>query len=303
MTWLTVTILAYLILAVVFLVDKYLLVNAIPNPGLYAFFIGIAGILLLVIIPFIDFYIPSSFQIVLSFLAGASFIYALYWYFKALQLFDVSQVVPSVGALVPLFTLSLVYIFSLGKESLSYLEFLSFIFLIGGSVLIAIEKGRQIILKTLKISSLAAFFFALSFVLTKYVYLEQPFLNGLIWTRMGGVLMALIFFILSPSIRKELGGQKESFQKKTFGILIANQAVGAGAGLLQNWAIALAPLVYIAFINALQGVQYVFILIFSILLSFKFPQILKELISKKIIIQRIIAILIIGIGLALLAFK
>jgi len=73
--------------------------------------------------------------------------------------------------------------------------------------------------------------------------------------------------------------------------------------VLQNWAVALAPLIYLAFINALQGVQYVFLLIFTAFLSLKLPQILKEEISRKIISQKIIAILLIGGGLAILACK
>ncbi len=301
MLWLTITILAYFILAVVFLVDKYLLVSALPNPKIYAFLIGIAGILLLILVPFIDFYVPSIKQLILSFFAGASFILALYWFYKALQNFAVSQIVPAIGALSPLFTFGLVYISSLGKEVPSFREILSIVLLIAGAVLITIEKGKTITGKSLKLSFLAALFFSLSFVLTKYVYLEQSFLNGLIWTRLGGALVALIFFFIWPDIKKELFCQKDDFKKKSLGILILNQAAGAGAGLLQNWAIALVPLISVAFINALQGVQYVFLLVLSIFLSFKFPQILKEQMAKEIIIQRIVAVLLIGGGLVLLA--
>jgi len=76
--------------------------------------------------------------------------------------------------------------------------------------------------------------------------------------------------------------------------------LGAGANILQNWAIALAPLAFVAVISALQGVQYVFLLIFAVLLSLKSPQILKEEISRKILFQKVIAILLIAGGLTLL---
>jgi len=52
----------------------------------------------------------------------------------------------------------------------------------------------------------------------------------------------------------------------------------------------------------LEGTKYVFLLIFTILLSLKLPQILKEEISRKILFQKIIAILLIGLGLSLIAF-
>lgn len=303
MTWLLITILAYFLLAVVFLVDKHLLVSAIPNPKVYAFLTGIAGVFLLALIPFVNFYIPDNYQLILSFFAGGSFVFALYYFFKALQIFNVSQVVPAIGALSPLFTFILVYVFSFGREALSLSGIFSFILLIAGSILITINKEKSVTLVSLKLSFLAAFLFSLSFVLTKYVYLSQPFLNGLIWTRMGGVLAAMIFFIFCPDIKKSIFFPKNNLSQKTLGIVTANQLVGAGAGLLQNWAIALAPLAYIAFISALQGTQYAFLLVLTIFLSIKFPKILNEEISKEILFQKIIAILLIGGGLTLLASR
>ncbi len=87
------------------------------------------------------------------------------------------------------------------------------------------------------------------------------------------------------------------------GIFIANQTAGGGATILQNWAISLAPLSYVAVINALQGVQYAFLLIFTTFISLKFPHLLKEKISKGILFQKISAILLIGAGLVMLSLK
>lgn len=300
MLWLVVAILAYLILAVVFLVDKHLLISSIPNAKLFAFFVGMLGIVALLIIPFIDFYIPDWSQIILSLLAGALFIYANFWFYKALRFFEASRVVPTVGALVPIFTFLLVYIFSSGKEILSFWHSFAFILLILGSTLITLKKERVINLRSLRISALAAFLFSLSFVLTKYVYLSQPFWNGFVWMRVGGIFIPLIF-LFSRELREELFKAKVSFQKKTAVIFLSNQAAGGGAFVLQNWAIALAPLVYVAIINALQGIQYAFLLIMVVLLSLKFPKILKEEISQEVISQKIVAILLIGAGLVLLA--
>ncbi len=70
MSWLLVAILSYLILAVVSLVDKYLLTNSIPNPKVYVFYVGTMGALVLILAPFIGFYVPGAFQIILSLLAG-----------------------------------------------------------------------------------------------------------------------------------------------------------------------------------------------------------------------------------------
>ena len=303
MSWLLVTISFYLILAVVFLVDKYLLTGSIPNPHVYTFYIGFLSISVLIFVPFVGFYIPTSSQIVLSLTSGAIFIYALFWFYKSLQLFEASRVIPAITGLVPLLTFGLVYIFSFGKEILSFPEIIAFILLIFGSFLITAEKGKFINSKSFKISVICAFLLSLSFVLLKYVYIGQPFWSGFIWTRIGSFLMAFCFFIFTKEVREEVFQKKVSFKKKTMGIFIANQAAGGGASILQNWAIALAPLSYVAIINALQGVQYAFLLIFTTLLSLKFPQILKEEISKGILFQKISAILLIGAGLVMLSLK
>ena len=300
MSWLSVAILAYLIFAVVSLVDKYLLAGPIPNPKVYTFYIGVLGVLVLFLAPFVGFSVPQPSQIILSLLAGAIFIYGLFWFYKALRDFEISRVVPAIGGILPLFTLGLVYIFSAGKETLGYFEFFAFILLILGSILITYERSKKISFKSLQISTIAAFFLALSFVLTKYVYLVQPFWSGFIWIRIGGFLMAIFFFLLFKEIREEIFKKKVSFKKRTIGVFLSNQAMGAGASILQNWAIFLAPLVYVAIINALQGINYAFLLVFIIFLSLKFPQILREEISKKILFQKIIAILLIGAGLFIL---
>lgn len=298
MTWLLAIIFAYFLFALVNLGDKYLLAGP-PNPKSYSFYTGILGILVLLLIPFVGFTIPGIYQIILSLLAGAIFIFALLGFFTGLEHFEASRIVPAIGGLLPLFTFGLVFLFSCGKEQLSFYEILAFILLLAGSVLVTFEKGKSITSKSLQISVISAFLFALAFVLTKYVYLAQPFWSGFIWMRIGGFLVALSL-IFTKEVKREIFERKFTFQKKTGIFFLFNQTIGGGAFILQNWAISLVPLGFLVFISALEGIKYVFLLIFAILLSFKFPKILKEKISRKVIFQKIAAILLIGGGLALL---
>ena len=306
MNWLIAAIFAYFLFAFVFLVDKYLLTRAIPNPKVYAFYVGVLGILVLALAPFVNFYVPEKSQIILSLLAGAVFIYGLFWLFKALQLFEASRVAPAVGALTPLFTFGLIYLFTFGQESLSFQELTAFVILVLGSILITFQKEKLTSLRGLRFCFLAAFLLSLSFVLIKYVYLAQSFWNGFIWRSIGGFLMAICFLFFFPEIKKEVFQMRENppagGSKKTAAIFLLNQVAGAGGAILQNWAIFLAPLVYVPLINALQGIQYAFLFVLTLFLSFYFPHILKEEISREIVFQKIIAIFLIVGGLALLAF-
>lgn len=301
MLWILIIILAYFLLSLTNLGDKYLLAGP-PNPKNYSFYTGVLGIAALILIPFINFVLPSFGQIILSLLAGSIFILALFSFYNALENFEASRVIPAIGGILPLFTFGLVYVFSGGKETLTIYGLIALFLLILGSFFITFEKRGVISFKSLPTSILAAFLFSLTFVLSKYVYLEQGFWPGFILMRIGGFLTAFCFLFFKE-IRDEIFKKKSAFQKKTGIIYLSNQILGAGAFILQNWAIALVPLGSLVFINALEGTKYLFLLILTVFLSLKFPAILKEKFFEKIILQKIIAVLFICAGLAVLAIN
>ncbi len=302
MTWLIVALLAYLILAIVFLADKYLLTNGIPNPKLFAFYSGLSGFLLLPLIFFIDFEVFSWYYIGVSFLSGISFFLALFLFYRTLKIFEVSRVVPAVGALTPIFSLILALVFSAGQEVIKGYEALALLFLVIGSFLINYKPDKKIPIKSLLFSSLASFFFSLYFISSKYVYTEHSFLSSLIWINLGGSLMATIFFIAFREIRKEIFVKKETINKKTVFVFFGSKILSAGGGLLQNFAVFLAPsMTAVAMINGLQGMQYGFLLVIAVFLSLKYPNIIKEEISRKIIVQKVISILLIVLGLFIIS--
>lgn len=302
MSWILNAILSYFLFAIVALLDKYLISGSVSNPKVYTFYIGVLGIISLILIPFVNFFIPDLTTILLSLLSGALFICFLLGYYSALNLFEASKIVSAVGAFFPLFSFGLVFTLSAGKAVLSLNEIIAFIFLVLGGVLIVKEKETSLTFKSFQLSFVSAFIGALSFVLSKYVYLAQPFWSGLIWMRIGGFLAAL-FLLFSKEIREAIFLNKASLEIKTTMLFLFNQALGAGANILYSFAINLAPLTSLPLVDALAGFQYVFLFIFTIFLSLKFPRILKEEISKKIIFQKIAAIFLIITGLAVLVFK
>jgi len=293
MSWLIIIISAYFLFALVSLGDKYLLKGP-PNPKIYAFYVGVLGILALLLAPFVGFSIPGILGILFCLLAGTMYVFAILGVYEGLEKFEASRIIPAIGGFTPLFIFGLIYLFSGGKEILGLKEIIAFILLILGSVFVTWNPLKKFSFKSLQISAVTAFLFALSFILTKYVYLILPFWTGFIWIRISAFLIAL-FFIFFKEVRKEIFSKKSSFNKKTSAFFLFNQGVGAGAFILQNWAIALAGLAYLSIISALQGVQYVFLFILTML-------ILKEGLSKKVILQKFFAIIIIGLGLAFLAF-
>ncbi len=285
---------SYFLFAVVSLVDRYLLIGP-PNPKIYTFYVGVLGILALLLVPFVGFSVPGVYEIIFCLLVGAVYVFALFFLFSGLEQFEASRIIPGIGGFLPIFTLLLIYFFSEGRTVLNPLEILAFFFLVLGSVTISWQSSTKISFKSLGFSALIGLFLSLNFVLAKYVYLILPFWTGFIWIRVGTFLTS-IFFLFTKQVRKELFSGVSAFSKKTGAFFLFNQAIGASAFILQNWAIALAGLVYLSVINALQGIQYVFLFFLTLLF-------LKEGLSKKVILQKITAILFIGIGMIILALK
>ncbi len=303
MSWLIVAIVSYFILAVVFLADKYLLTDKIPNPKIYVFYSGLSGALLATLIPFVDFEIPSPTYIGIAFLSGISFFAALLLFYRSLKIFEVSRVVPTIGAMIPLFSLILAYIFSGGQETLKSLEIPAFLVLVIGSFLINYERKNTIFFSSSLFSILTSILFSLHFILAKYVYMVHSFWSGIIWINFGSFLMAVLIFIVSKDVRSEILVKRSTFKRKTALVFVISKIFAAVGGLLQNLAIFLAPtLTAVAIVNGLQGTQYAFLLLFTVFLSVKFPGIIREEISKKTIARKSLAIGLIVAGMMIIAF-
>ena len=77
-----------------------------------------------------------------------------------------------------------------------------------------------------------------------------------------------------------------------------NQVLGSSGFILQNYAVFLGP---VAIVNALQGFQYAFILVISAVLAVVAPKKWHENFSWRIILQKSMAVILVGIGLYFIA--
>jgi drug/metabolite transporter (DMT)-like permease len=297
MNWILIVLAGHFLNSFAFLMDKFLLTKKVPSPFVYAFFIGALGILAIALVPF-GVVIPSSIELIRALVAGSTFILALVFFFSGLKENEASRVVPLTGGLVPAFTFVFAY-FWLG-ERLGQVEIIAFVLLLAGSVLISIEGGKaKSSTKGYVYAVIAALIFAVSFVITKQVYIEQEFISGFVWSRIGGFIMALSFLLI-PSARNGIIHQpKQKNSGTTTGLFIAGQITGAIGFVLVSYSISLAS---VSLVNAMQGVQYVFLLVMILMLSKKFPKILSEKLSGAVLVQKIIAIVLISIGIGLIAF-
>ena len=305
MNWLLIAIVAYLILAIVNLADKFLLEKVVPSAKTYTFLVGILGLVVIVISPwFLEW--PGVYLFLGNVIIGALFPGALLLLYRALKIGDASKIIPLVGGVVPIFTVLLALIF-LG-ERFSSTQWIAIVYLLLGTVMLVwLPAGHSLWTKMLawlglskqknKIAILTAvgagLVFAIFFVGTKFLYDQQSFLSSFIWIRLGTFLASLC--LLAPkSIRIEIFQGLKKLKGKQSVLFFSNQGIAAIGFLLQNYAIFLGSVVLV---NALQGVQYAFLLVLGGLISVFFPKLLRENISKMIIVQKILAVILISLGL------
>lgn len=301
MSWLFIVIVAHFFYAAVFIADRYLLKRRFPNPLGYTFYAGIFSIIVLLLAIF-DFAVPTINQIALALITGIVWLVASFAFNTALFRGESSRVVPTVGALIPFFTLILSFMF-LG-ERLSAKELIAFCLLVSGGIILSLLITKTGIFsnnhefhlaKAFILAIGAALAFAIYFVMTKSVFFKMSFINGIIWIRLGAFLGAL-FLLIPAGFRRIIFKKKESIKKTTVGLYLSTRGMGIVASFLLFWAISLGS---VTLVNALQGVQYLFLLLLAYFLFKNIPA-LKEQFSKEALVQKIIAITLICAGLAIL---
>ena len=302
MLWILLAILAHVGNGLVFIVDKSILKSktAIGNPIQYALYsAGFAGLSLL-LIPWAHISL-TSFLIAWAFVAGTIHICALYVFFTAMQKGEPSRVVPITGSAVPLFTV--VFAITFLGEQFTAKEGLGIALLIAGGMMLAIKgvskKGSDFVLPII-----AGVLFAAYFAVTKYVYdhVAGQFLGIFIVTRViealialsGIVVMTKGFAVMPKKKRTKNNHHRNIVTSLAF---ICNKTLAAGAFLLQTYAISLGS---VSVVNALQGVQYVFVLVLAIIVSLFFPRLFQEEIGRGAVVQKIIGIGLVSWGIGLL---
>ncbi|MDD5071299.1 MAG: EamA family transporter [Patescibacteria group bacterium] len=318
--WLIAAVSSYFVNAGVYIADKFLLSKKIHSSIIYAFLVGIWSIFNMVLLLF-DPWVPSGRELGLDLLAGMLFLITLVFWYKALHQSEATRVVPIVGALVPIFSFVLSFLF-LG-ETLTERQLLAFLVLINGGILISVKHtrfykigemwnrfrgvfgdilggihaqyrpARRLILN----SVISALFFAVYYVLIKYIYLSQPFIGGFVWSRLGTFLGALLILFI-PGWRKPIVEyQRGAKTPKNLAFFISIRLLAGLAFIMINWAISLGN---VALVNSLQGVQYVFLIFLVLFLSAKYPHILEEELGGGVMLQKIIGVSLISIGLYML---
>lgn len=295
LNWVVITLIALFLWAVTNIIDKTVISRYFNKPIIYTFFSGFFFALPLLAIPYFGIEVVSLRQAVLALICGILYTYSLIPYYYALFDEEVSRVMP-VWQITPLFVLVLSYFFI--GEVLTQTKLAAFALLLAGSILVSIRKTKGMfrLNKAFYLMAVSAFLFAIQYVLAKYVYMNQSYINGFLWIRMGSALAIIpLFFVFS--YRAALFKTLKNASRQVIFAAAASGILALAGIILINYAISLNS---VSLISAMEGIQILFVLILAAILSKWYPGILKEELGKKTLLIKIIAIVIIIAGVYLI---
>ncbi|MFH1077696.1 MAG: EamA family transporter [Patescibacteria group bacterium] len=299
MSWFIYAIIGHLANGAAFVIDKALLSTAFKRSATYAGMVGILSSLVLVAIPWVPSW-PVGPMLLVAIASGATFIFALHAFFAALGRAEASRVVPIVGSLIPILTLAGTATF-LG-EHLASRQFVGFALLIVATVILSSSGGRgRPSRDAVLFGVLSAVLFAVASVTGKAVYDASGFLSGFITTRIAAAATAIVLITLADPIagrevwamvRPRKGTKRRGRQAAILAVI--GQSLGAVGFLFVQIGVARGSA---AIVNALQAVQYAFLVLVAFALRRKAPQLLKERFDRNAVMLKVLALVITAAGL------
>ena len=298
MNWLVFAIAGYFFYAIVTVINKFLLRQpATTKPLVFTFWLGVLSIFTFALAPF-GLGWPGWGMFIFDIFTGFIFFLALLAFYRALDINEAFRVASVIGGLTPIFIFLLSWLFL--REHLTLWQILAFLVLTIGGFLLSLEKikgGFKERLKGIKMVIWAILLGAIYMVFIKYIFNQQGFITGFIWTRLG-VVLAAAAVLLWPNWRRVIFSSARQASGGLSFLFGASKTLAGFGSFFIHLGVVYGS---VTLVSAMAGTEYVFLLISTVIISKKFPEILREKSSRPIIIQKIIAILLIGGGLAILA--
>lgn len=291
--WITLAVVGQLFYAVSVLIDKYVLVTpkGIGRPIVYVFYVSLLSAVVLLLAPF-GVGMPSAQVVWLSVASAVSFMFSIYLLYSALQCCGkASDIVPVIGALSAITTFALAFVFL--DQDLSEYFYVPFALLVIGTLFIS---HFRFTLRLTKMVIFSGIFFGTSVLLMKILFLEAGFLDGFFWSRMANVGGAL-FILAMPAWRSAIFGGTRSSSSGVKWLVVGNKVLSGAAAALTFVAIYLGS---VSVVNAMAGLQFVFILAFAYFFGSWFPAIFSGEIHPHKFPHKLYGVILIAAGLAFL---
>lgn len=293
MIWLTFIILAMFLFASIGIIQGIAIKKYSISGKKYLFYtMFLQGALGCLTFLFKPVFFHGFFFVSITILAGFFFVYGLLPYMKSIEFEEVSR-------MNPLFNLGPVFVLILSvlllNLTLSKFQFLGFIFLVIGGFLISVKKikGAIKLSKGFWYMVLTNLLLGFYFIATDYLFKNYDYWSSFAFIQLGILISASSLLLFKDF---STGKTKKSDKLKNWAkILIVSDAIlSIFAVSMRNVAIKLSSA---TIVTSLGGIQSLFVLIMTLLISFRFSNILKEELSKETIILKTISIILLIIGI------
>ena len=247
------------------------------------------------------FNVSISLISLVSVLGGALvYVTATVLYFKAMQENDAS-IISIMFQMIPVFSYILALI--LFKENLTIRQIIGSVLIIFSAIIISFnfkeKKNDKKKLKAFILMTLSSLLYATYFILFDVGIRHSEYYSCAFWYQIGFLIIGLVLLCIK-GFRKPFFSAIKKNGKRFLGLNSLNELFNLGANLIVNFANVTIP---VALVNVLTGFQGAFAFILGILGTIFVPKYIKEDLSKSIVIQKVISIVVGIIGLIILVYK
>jgi len=298
MTWFLIALIGPILWAIVNHIDKYLLSDRFEgnNVGALMIFSTLqCGLVLPILYLFNhDIFAVSLSNILLLVVIGIISVFAIMPYMYALDEEEASIVIP-LFQLIPIW--GFVFSYFLIGETLTVFQLIGCLLIIAGSIIITLEFDEEEKIKfkkkTILLMLLSTVLFAFYETLFKYVAVDVGFVVSSFWEYLGVFLMGVIFYLFVKKYKESFKHLLKTSGGKIISLNILSESFTIIGNAAVNFALIIAP---VALTLTVSGIQPLFVFLIGIFLTIFFPNISKEKMSKKHLIQKVVSILVIIIG-------
>lgn len=293
-SWILFSVLTALVWAIGNIIDKFVFTRWTVKPIIPVIVQGgvglVAGFIIYLSNGFAEL---SGLNIFLGILAGIFEILSFLFYYKAVKIEEISRVVP-LYYLMNFFILIFAFIFF--KETFTFTKYLGIFFLVIGAILISQKDSINFKFnKAFWLMILAAIAYAVSVIIIKYLLNFADFWTIFSYTKGVGAAVALVpvAFLNFKEISRELVKNG----RKAFSAILVAVLLGVLGGLFITIAISSGS---VTLANVLSSIQPFFVLAIASIISIFYPSIFKEELSKNNIIIKVVATVLMFIGVILI---
>jgi len=302
MNWFLIALLPPIFWSITNHIDKYILTKYFKG-GAIGSVIIFSSAISVILLPLIILIHPEVLQTfnpryLLIVLTGSLYLLASLPYFYALEKDDASLTVP-LFQMIPVFSFALGYLFL--KETLNITQVIGGLIILISSIFISLNiseiKKMKMKWDVFGLMVLSSVLFSLNFLFFKYFTIETNFWVTSFWEYVGFALFGLFLLVFIKPFREGFLKVIKTNRLKVLGLNGTNEIINIVAKISFNYASTLTPVTLVWIIN---GLQPLFVFLFGIILTVLLPKISKEDITRRTLIQRMVAIAVITIGVYLI---